>query len=190
MANKSAGGVSIDLETHALDAAGRPVLGLFAAGELTGSAGMNGLSGLDGMFTGPSILTGRVAGRTAAAELADVSGWEPAAFTRRGGDWSLPPAAGASWTAALGHDDLRPMLAESRDGYWHFERVHNLVLERSYDCAECHSATLPFYAARSRAEKAVQAQTCDACHLAPAGTLPAADAARAPVTVRERRPGS
>ena len=33
MANKSAGGVSIDLQTHALDGDGRPVPGLYAAGD-------------------------------------------------------------------------------------------------------------------------------------------------------------
>lgn len=179
MANKSAGGVSIDMRTHALDADGRPVPGLFAAGELTGSAGINGLNGLDGMFTGPSMLTGRVAGRTAAAELAALPGWEPAAFTRRAEDWRLQPEPDAEWAPALGPDDVRAMLAETRDGYWHFERVHGLVLERGYDCAQCHSSRVPFYRPASRDDRALQTQVCNACHLAPAGTLPGADARRA-----------
>jgi succinate dehydrogenase/fumarate reductase flavoprotein subunit len=184
MANKSAGGVSIDLQTRALDAQGRPVPGLFAAGELTGSAGMNGLNGLDGMFTGPSILTGRVAGRSAAAELASVAGWQPVEFTRREAPWNREPADPA-WTAALGAEDLRALLATSRDGYWHFERVHNLVLERRYECIDCHSARVPFLTLNTAVARAAQAQVCDACHLAPAGTLPAADAQRAPVTVSD-----
>jgi succinate dehydrogenase/fumarate reductase flavoprotein subunit len=182
MANKSAGGVSIDRQTHALDASGRPVPGLFAAGELTGSAGINGLNGLDGLFTGPSMLTGRVAGQTAAAELAGIDGWAPIAFTRLDGDW---PAPSADFAAALGPDDVRAMLALDRDGYWHFERVHNLVLERGYDCTQCHSSSVPFYAPASRADRAVQTQVCDACHLAPAGTLPAADSQRSPVMIRD-----
>jgi len=184
MANKSAGGVSIDMQTHALDASGSPVPGLFAAGEMTGSAGINGLNGLDGMFTGPSMLTGRVAGRTAAAELADIDGWAPVAFTRREGDWAADATA-AAFTPALGPDDVRAMLAVTRDGYWHFERVHNLVLERGYECSQCHSANVPFYAPASRADRAVQTQVCNACHLAPAGTLPGADIQRAPVTVQD-----
>jgi succinate dehydrogenase/fumarate reductase flavoprotein subunit len=185
MANKSAGGVSIDMQTHALDPNGDPVLGLFAAGELTGSAGMNGLNGLDGMFTGPSMLTGRVAGRTAATELADMAGWQPAAYTRRAADWDIEAQADASWTPALGPADLQVMLKLKRDGYWHFERVHNLVLERDYACTDCHSARLPFVPVTSREDRAAQTQVCDACHLAPAGTLPAADAQRAPARVQD-----
>ena len=185
MANKSAGGVSIDMQTHALDASGSPVPGLYAAGEITGSAGMNGLNGLDGMFTGPSILTGRVAGQTAAAELAEIAGWEPGEFTRRGADWDMTRPADSSWTPALGPADVQNMLADSRDGYWHFERVHNLVLERGYECTNCHSERVPFYTALSREDKAMQTQICEACHLAPAGTLPGADVQRTPVTVSD-----
>ncbi|MCZ6771031.1 MAG: FAD-binding protein, partial [Proteobacteria bacterium] len=182
MANKSAGGISIDLETHALDVDGNLVPGLYAAGEVTGSAGINGLNGLDGMFTGPSILTGRVAGMTVAAELAASSGWIPDAFTREGGP--LVPEGGSrpagDWVPSLEEEELRALLALSRDGYWHFERVHHLVLERGYECTDCHSAQVPFYVATSRADKAAQAQVCDTCHLAPAGTLEGMEEARTP----------
>jgi len=182
MANKSAGGVSIDLQTHALDADGNPVAGLYAAGEVTGSAGMNGLNGLDGMFTGPSILTGRVAGRTVAAELAATAGWVPDAFTREAGSMALTgvDAQAEAWAPTLAEEELRALLATSRDGYWHFERVHHLVLERGYVCADCHSAQVPFYAPVSRADRAAQAQVCDTCHLAPAGTLEGLEETRAP----------
>jgi len=184
MALKSAGGVSIDMQTHALDANGEPVPGLFAAGEVNGSAGINGLNGLDGMFTGPAILTGRVAGRAVAAELAATDGWVPDTFTREAG--SLVAAAEAQqaseWVPALGEEQVQALLAESRDGYWHFERVHHLVLERGYECTDCHSAQMPFYAATSRAEKAAQTQVCDACHLAPAGTLAGVQETRTPLT--------
>ena len=182
MANKSAGGISIDLETHALDVDGNLVPGLYAAGEVTGSAGINGLNGLDGMFTGPSILTGRVAGMTVAAELAASSGWRPDAFTREGGplvpEEESRPAG--DWVPSLEEEELRALLALSRDGYWHFERVHHLVLERGYECTDCHSAQVPFYAATSRADKAAQAQVCDTCHLAPAGTLEGMEETRTP----------
>ncbi len=182
MANKSAGGISIDLETHALDVDGNLVPGLYAAGEVTGSAGINGLNGLDGMFTGPSILTGRVAGMTVAAELAASSGWIRDAFTREGGplvpEGESRPAG--DWVPSLEEEELRALLALSRDGYWHFERVHHLVLERGYECTDCHSAQVPFYAATSRADKAAQAQVCDTCHLAPAGTLEGMEETRTP----------
>ena len=183
MANKSAGGISIDLKTHALDMDGNPVPGLYAAGEVTGSAGMNGLNGLDGMFTGPSILTGRVAGKTVAAELASTAGWMPDAFTREAGSLIQigEDALVNDWLPTLGEEELSAMLEVSRDGYWHFERVHHLVLERGYDCTNCHSAQIaPFYAATSRADKTAQAQVCDACHLAPRGTLEGMEEARTP----------
>jgi succinate dehydrogenase/fumarate reductase flavoprotein subunit len=184
MANKSAGGISIDMQTHALDANGEPVPGLFAAGEVTGSAGINGLNGLDGMFTGPAILTGRVAGRTVAAELAATDGWVADDFTREAGALVGAAQPAAEWVPGLGVEQVQALLAEPRDGYWHFERVHNLVLERSYECEDCHSAELPFYRASSRAEKAAQTQVCDACHLAPAGTLSGMQETRTPL----RRP--
>lgn len=173
MANKSAGGIAIDLHARALDAGGRPVPQLYAAGEVTGSAGINGLNGLDGMFTGPSILTGRVAGRSAVADLVAGGDWSASPFTR---DESLsigskPAADESSWIPALDASDLKEMLATSRDGYWHFERVHTLVLERSYPCTQCHSRSVPFAPATSREQRLAQAETCDSCHLAPAGTL-------------------
>jgi succinate dehydrogenase/fumarate reductase flavoprotein subunit len=173
MANKSAGGVSIDLDARALDAQGRPVPQLYAAGEVTGSAGINGLNGLDGMFTGPSILTGRVAGRSAVADLVARGDWSVNPFTR---DENISPvsessADESSWIPALDASDLQAMLASSRDGYWHFERVHHLVLERDYPCTQCHSYRVPFAPLTSRAQRLAQAETCNHCHLAPVGTL-------------------
>lgn len=174
MANKSAGGISIDLAARALDAAGQPVPGLYAAGEVTGSAGINGLNGLDGMFTGPAILTGRVAGRTVVADLAASGSFTARSFTR---DESMVLGSDLSadedrrWAPNLDADDVQKMLAVSRDGYWHFERVHGLVLERNYPCSQCHSNRVPFASPASRMQMLAQAATCDTCHLAPAGTL-------------------
>lgn len=71
LARKSMGGVSIDSSCRVLDVSGQPIPGLYAAGELTGLAGVNGKASLEGTFLGTSIMTGRVAGRSAAAELAD-----------------------------------------------------------------------------------------------------------------------
>ncbi len=170
MANKSGGGVSIDLAARALDAKGSPVPGLYAAGEVTGAAGINGLNGLDGMWTGPSMLTGRVAGRTVVADLQASGSWTAAAHTRDE-NTTPEPAVAEPWTAALDSGDLEALLATPRDGYWHFERVHSLVLERDYQCTQCHSAEVPFAAPSTRTQSLAQAAICDACHLAPAGLL-------------------
>ncbi len=171
MANKSAGGISIDMGTRVLDADGNAIAGLYAAGEVTGSAGINGLNGLDGMFTGPAILTGRVAGRTMVSDLGEQSEWEPLAFKRFAGEFPQSHDPEAAPLAAPAADSLRPLLAQSRDGYWHFERVHALVVERDYPCNQCHSQALPYASVETRMQRAAQAVTCGACHLAPAGTL-------------------
>ncbi|MBN2439541.1 MAG: FAD-dependent oxidoreductase [Deltaproteobacteria bacterium] len=67
LTRKSMGGVAIDRSCRVLDTSGRPIFGLYAAGELTGLAGVNGKASLEGTFLGASILTGRAAGRAAAA---------------------------------------------------------------------------------------------------------------------------
>jgi predicted oxidoreductase len=171
MANKSAGGVSIDLGTRALDTAGKPIPGLYAAGEITGSAGINGMNGLDGMWTGPAILTGRVAGHTVVADLQTQNAWTGRPFTRNESLSPDPGAAAETRVAEFDAGDLQQLLQISRDGYWHFERVHALVLEREYACTQCHSAAVPFAAPTTRSQILAQASTCDTCHLAPAGTL-------------------
>ncbi|MBP7766624.1 MAG: FAD-dependent oxidoreductase [Syntrophaceae bacterium] len=69
LTRKSMGGVVIDLSCRVLNASGKPIPGLYAVGELTGLAGVNGKCTLEGTFLGASILTGRVAGRAALTEL-------------------------------------------------------------------------------------------------------------------------
>lgn len=70
LARKSMGGVAVDRSCRVLKASGQPIPGLYAAGELTGLAGVHGKASLEGTFLGACILTGRVAGRAAALELA------------------------------------------------------------------------------------------------------------------------
>jgi uncharacterized protein len=68
MTRKSMGGVAIDMSCRVLDGAGKPIPGLYAVGELTGLAGVNGKASTEGTFLGACILTGRVAGRAIASE--------------------------------------------------------------------------------------------------------------------------
>src|SRR5215469_2736275 len=64
-ARKSLGGVRTDENCQVLGTSGQPVPGLFAAGEVAGMAGgrINGHSALEGTMLGPSLFSGRVAGR-------------------------------------------------------------------------------------------------------------------------------
>lgn len=68
LTRKSLGGIQTDLAGRALDAAGRPVPGLFAAGEVSGfgGGGMHGYRSLEGTFLGGCLFSGRIAGRSAA----------------------------------------------------------------------------------------------------------------------------
>jgi hypothetical protein len=72
-AAKAFGGIEVDEAGRVTNKAGRPIPGLFAAGELTGMAGgsLVGHLGFTGSFTAV-LYSGRVAGAQAAVEaLAD-----------------------------------------------------------------------------------------------------------------------
>jgi predicted oxidoreductase len=68
---KNLGGVRTDLECRVLSN-DRPILGLYAAGELAGMAGghINGSAAIENTMFGPSLYSGRVAGRAVAPYLA------------------------------------------------------------------------------------------------------------------------
>lgn len=159
MTRKSMGGVAVDRQARALDENGDVFPGLYAVGEINGSVGINGSHGMDGMFLGPAIVTGRLAGQAIAAERADAP---PLELPPRPEEDALPDAS--SWSAALTADDLRALLGTERDGYWHFQMSHNMVLERGYECTRCHSAEVPFAAVDNRESKLAQSQVCTNCH--------------------------
>lgn len=160
MPRKSMGGVAIDMQARALNDSGDVVPGLYAAGELTGSVGINGTHGMDGMFLGPALVTGRIAGRTVADIVSADTSRKPIAV-------ALPqapmPDAG-SWEPELTAGDLERLVALERDGYWHFEISHELALERDYECVLCHSAQVPFAPLDNRQSLLAQSQVCANCH--------------------------
>jgi predicted oxidoreductase len=67
LTRKTLGGLETDLSGRVLHIGGRPVPGLFAAGEVAGfgGGGMHGYRALEGTFLGGCIFSGRVAGRAA-----------------------------------------------------------------------------------------------------------------------------
>lgn len=159
MTRKSMGGVAVDRHARALDAQGNVFPGLYAVGEINGSVGINGSHGMDGMFLGPAIVTGRLAGQAIAAERADAA---PLELPPIPAEDPLPDAA--SWSASLTANDLRALLSTERDGYWHFQMSHDMVLERGYECTMCHSAQVPFAAVNNRRSKLAQTEVCTNCH--------------------------
>jgi len=173
MTRKSMGGLAIDKNAAVVDADGAPIPGLFAAGELTGVAGINGSHGGSGTFLGPSVLLGRLAGRSAAAlslreqpdgDMADRKPPPAPDMSLRAGPG--PDVAEATDTAAvtMSADALRALVDTRRAGYWHFEAAHGIVLERAMECQGCHSADWPAAPATTRARRLAQLESCTNGH--------------------------
>jgi uncharacterized protein len=72
LTRKTLGGIETDLDGRALAEGGRPVPGLYAAGEVAGfgGGGVHGYRALEGTFLGGCLFSGRQAGRAAAAATA------------------------------------------------------------------------------------------------------------------------
>ncbi|MGW1777797.1 FAD-binding dehydrogenase [Streptomyces sp. NPDC002143] len=72
LTRKTLGGLQTDLSGRVLNAAGNPVPGLYAAGEVAGfgGGGVHGYRSLEGTFLGGCLFSGRQAGRAAAAATA------------------------------------------------------------------------------------------------------------------------
>ncbi len=68
LTRKTLGGLQTDLDSRVIGADGRPVPGLYAAGEVAGfgGGGVHGYAALEGTFLGGCIFSGRSAGRAAA----------------------------------------------------------------------------------------------------------------------------
>jgi succinate dehydrogenase/fumarate reductase flavoprotein subunit len=164
LARKSMGGIRIDTSSRVLDKEGRPIPGLFAAGEVTGFGGINGKAGLEGTFLGPSIVTGRMAGRTIAGEVAKSRQLSapPQAPKER------PPISKESFSNEVCETchHLPDLLSSPRPGYSHFEKVHRVVVESAFTCNTCHQEMFPIDLDRHRIDALAQIETCQHCHVA------------------------
>jgi flavocytochrome c len=149
LTRKSMGGVAIDLQCRVLDKQRQPIPGLYAVGELTGLAGINGKAALEGTFLGPCIVTGRVAARSLLKEL-DVP----------------PRLAAPSESRCSTCHNIPELVAEAREGYWHFDKVHRAIQDRSIDCRHCHSELTPYRADEHRINRQSLTANCVLCHLA------------------------
>ena len=162
MTRKSMGGLAIDINTRVTDRQGRPIDGLYAAGEATGVAGINGRHGGSGTFLAPSVLTGRIAGQNAAASARRV--YTSTAPRDKDNAIAKTSAGSADPFTLMEVKTLRSLLERNRAGYWHWSRSHETVLERALDCRSCHSREWPTVPAVTREQKMLQLETCTACH--------------------------
>ena len=163
LTRKSMGGVLIDLSCRVLDRNNQPIPGLYAVGELTGLAQINGKAALEGTFLGPSIVTGRVAAQSALAEL----GHKPGQISRKSTS-PTQPSRGAEPSVknetCLECHSLPQLVDQKRPGYDHFERVHRIVVNEQYRCVSCHSEMAPVGMESHQFDRAVQAENCLRCH--------------------------
>jgi uncharacterized protein len=169
LTRKSMGGIAIDRLARVVSTANRSIPGLYAAGEAAGLAGINGKAALEGTFLGPSVLTGRVAGRTAAAQIKSttlVTREPPTATPSSSPDTTVlggtPPGTSRDCVAC---HNLGALVSTPRAGYWHFERSHRLVIENKLECAQCHGGMSPtFDPQRHRIDRLLQSRICSTCH--------------------------
>jgi flavocytochrome c len=155
---KTMGGVSVDLQCRVLSRAGTVIPGLFAVGEVTGFAGINGKAALEGTFLGPGILMGRIAGRRATADAHRSQN----AKLRPLPTHDVPGAFADS--ACTNCHDLTKEVRRNRPGFWHFEQAHKKVIGRQYRCAECHQPFYPFKLDRHRLNPLALTNSCVTCH--------------------------
>lgn len=164
LTRKSMGGVAVDLSCRVLAENGEVIPGLYAVGEMTGSALINGAQGISGMFLGPCILMGRVAGQTILLELGKnpISGAASVAGTPK---W-LTQCSASDTPTCLSCHELTKQIESPRQGWWHFEKVHRQALARGWDCASCHAEMSPaFSPERHRMDRKSLLQSCVRCHM-------------------------
>lgn len=149
LTRKSMGGVAIDLRCRVIDKQKQAIPGLYAVGELTGLAGINGKAALEGTFLGPCIVTGRVAARSLLKELEVPS----------------RPAAASESRCETCHD-IPELLSQTREGFWHFDKVHWATQERNIDCRHCHSELTPYRVDAHRMNRQSLTASCVLCHVA------------------------
>lgn len=160
MTRASMGGLDIDHEARVLGAAGQVIQGLFAAGEATGVADINGSHGGEGGFLGPAVFLGRTAARHAVALVSTVQDTAAPATPAPPSPATTAPSAGSPAVAA----GLPELLARQRRGYWHFGVSHALVMERAEACDGCHRDGWDTMPALSDEQQLVQLASCTRCH--------------------------
>ena len=156
---KSMGGIDVDLECRVLDTSGRIIPGLYAVGEVTGFAGINGRAALEGTFLGPGIYMGRIAGRSIARQLEPQSRPRPPVRTP-----VAPSPAVFGDAECLRCHDVNKDVVRRRAGYWHYEQSHAKVLARGYACSSCHANLHPYRAATHHLDRSAIVTFCRACH--------------------------
>jgi predicted oxidoreductase len=163
LSRKTMGGIRIDTSARVVDVNGIVIPGLYAAGEASGFAGINGRAALEGTHLGPSIVTGRMAGRQMVAELAGqpvvqgpVQSPEPV--------FPPMPITNQSNEVCTECHDLPVLIQQNRAGYSHFQWSHRMVLDEQMTCITCHENFFPYAPDRHHRNLGRATEICAHCH--------------------------
>jgi hypothetical protein len=78
---------------------------------------------------------------------------------------AVTPDPHASTALCVSCHDLPKLSAQSRPGYWHFEKVHQRVTTQQLDCAQCHAElSATFQPEKHRIDRVAQIISCTTCH--------------------------
>jgi len=166
LSRKTMGGIRIDASARVLATDGSVIPGLYAAGEASGFAGINGRAALEGTHLGPSIITGRMAGRRMAADpaVSSVAARPPPVSA------SVPSAGAGSPVTERDNGvctachDLPELISQARPGYRHFGWSHRMVLAERMNCVTCHADFFPYASDRHRRALGRATAVCAHCH--------------------------
>ena len=160
MTRKSFGGIAVDTACQVIDENGSVIPRLFAVGEVTGFAGVNGRAGLEGTMLGPSVLMGRIAGQKIAEEL----GAKGNKISKSHVPFSEEFAASDPVALRSAQAWLRVMIGTPREGYLHFERAHAEVLAKKLDCRSCHHGQVAMTLQSETLDHLAISHRCSTCH--------------------------
>jgi len=163
LSRKTMGGIRIDTSARVIDVDGQIIPGLYAAGEASGFAGINGRAALEGTHLGPSIVTGRMAGRQMAAELTGQPVVQHPAQSPEP-PWPPIPVTDRSNEVCSGCHDLPVLIGQNRPGYRHFQWSHTMVLDEQMTCVTCHEDFFPYAPARHQRNLGRATEICTHCH--------------------------
>ena len=79
--------------------------------------------------------------------------------TRRPATRATDPESLRAW-----REVLRQLVAEPRLGYLHFEKAHTVVLERNFDCVQCHRESSPLALTADQVDRHALIEACVICH--------------------------
>jgi uncharacterized protein len=165
LTRKSMGGVAVDMRCRVLDRQGQPIPGLYAIGELAGVGGINGKAALEGTMLGPSILMGRVAARAVAQEANSGNQWAAGdGDDQKTAAFQVKPEPPDAETLKSWREVLRQLVANDEPGRSHFRKVHAVVLDRAYECGQCHTEKVPLASSSESLDRRSLTQACQTCH--------------------------